>query len=168
MIDNYNIPTFESEHPEAAAILVQQYQAIAPAVSPLTNGQVDRWKARRPQTYQEIIPQERNERCECGSGRKAKKCCNIVPKCQNPGDWSMRVTMRDGQPVDELLTAADVHRNRTKRVTVPSTHQENILAGPRPRTPGSGLSMVLLGASLALAGASAPTRWPLGSAGTRR
>ena len=90
MQDHYNIPTFESEHPEAAAVLVKHFQNITV----------------RHRINQDIVPQERNEKCECGSGRKFKKCCANIP-VRRDSSWSMRIISRDGKPVDgPTLTSA--------------------------------------------------------------
>lgn len=43
---------------------------------------------------------ERNEKCDCGSGRKTKKCCGLLQFPKDPSWWSMWITRLGNETVD--------------------------------------------------------------------
>jgi len=78
------IPTpFEQEHPEAGAILMQSIGRI--------------------RFHQPRVLNERNALCGCGSGRKTKQCCALIPKVTDWRAWSAHVTVLDGKVCDLRL-----------------------------------------------------------------
>ncbi len=87
-------PRFEESYPEEAGYLQHRYELFG------KHGLPEKWVMPR-------VDQERNAPCDCRSGKKAKKCCNLVPDVQD-GSWSLLVTSLNNEPVRLYLDSNGV------------------------------------------------------------
>ena len=59
-------------------------------------------RSRRLRGHIRRVLNDRNALCDCGSGRKTKKCCMNLPVADG-FSWTMKITAIDGVPCNLVL-----------------------------------------------------------------